>query len=285
MILEIESCFDFVPTTHAINDLYNLRSLSKGSIYHTLCLLDLAIGIKTERKEEGYSKNILVIPLVHLSMEIFQKQQKEISSKKATGDPHGPFRDTVRIHQLEANGWMVYSVSRMTSPDPDFFAEKHIEASLNQTDSDSRSFIKILKRKVNVSQKPYFSAIALDYLRMYSSYMRSCFKEYFWSGILPEMYKEGFICSRTPIYISNFETIKSQFEAAQKNVKLKGFLLTKRTCKPNDNPLFKATSEVSHELEKLSDPNTNDIYLKDRITHQKLRDHMFVIFLKPGTIT
>ncbi len=212
-------------------------------------------------------------------------QQKEISSKKTIGDPHGPYRDTVRIHQLEANGWWVYSVSRMASPDPDFFAEKHIEASLNQTESDRRSFIKILKRKVNVSQRPFFSAIALDYLRMYSSYMRSCFKRYFWSSILPKMFKQGYICSRTPIYVSNFETIESEFEEAQKDVMLHGFLLTKETCQPNDNPLFKATSEVSHELARMKDPNTNDIYIKDRVTRQKLSDHMFVIFLKPGTIS
>lgn len=236
--------------------------------------------------EKGHSRslNILVIPLVHLSVDAFQIQQTDISSKKI-GDPKGPYRDTVRINQLEVNGWKVYSVSRMASPDPEFFAEKHIEASLNQTTSARRSFIEILKRNVHVSQKPYFSAIALDYLRMYSSYMRSCFKKHFWSNILPEMLQLGFICSRTPIYVSNFETIKSEFEDAQKDVLLKGFLLTKKTCNPNDNPLFKATSEVSHELIRMNDPNTNDIYIKDRVTRQKLSDHMFVIFLKPGTIS
>ncbi len=108
---------------------------------------------------------ILVIPMVKLSLNAFGAAKEKITRKKGTGygDSNGPFRDTLRIRQLEADGWIVYSVSQMPSSSTDYFSDKHIEAALIQTTSKSRSFIEILQKRVKITQKPFFDVVSLDY--------------------------------------------------------------------------------------------------------------------------
>lgn len=205
--------------------------------------------------------------------------KKKMTQEK---DPHGPWRDTLRIHQLQSDGWSVFSVSRMSARSEGYFSDKHVEASLCKTNSKTRSFMKILQQKVGeISKKPFFDVLSLDYIRMYTSYARSCWTTYFWSTILIELFNSDFISSTTPIYISNFEDIVGAFTKAQKELLEKGYYLRKEICEPDENPLFNVTGKVSSTLERVGDPNTNAAYLRSR-NNQKLKNHMFRIFLEAG---
>lgn len=260
------------------------RSVGKSLFFSfSKCVYFLNIGIVClESKDQ--KGNILVIPLVHLSSKQFKVQEKLVFSKKNNSqlsDSNGPFRDTIRIHQLENEGFNVYSISCMDSRSSGYYSDKHIEASITETDSKSRSLTKILQDRINVDHRPFFSLISLDYIRMPTNYIRLCFPEHFWYKILVELYEYGFISLSTPIYVSNFEDLEGILIKAQSRVKAKGFQFRIESCEVNENPLFRATDRVTAILESISDPNTNAAYMQSRKA-RKLFAHMFRIFLQEG---
>lgn len=220
---------------------------------------------------------------MHLSLNEFLATKEKIVGIRAkrfrnVEDSNGPFRDSLRIHQLEADGWIVYSVSQMPFPSPECFSDQHIEAALIKTESERRSFIKILQKRVKITKKPYFDVVSLDYLRMPTDYMRNCFDENFWSNILVDLFVNEYISSQTPIYVSNFEAIEELFGNSQRCVREKGLELGIEPCDVKENPLFRATDKIASKLVQIGDPNTNLSYIASRIS-RGLSVHMFRVLL------
>lgn len=221
--------------------------------------------------------------MVTLSEQAFldhlKKTEKKIRTPRNAENPHGPFRDTIRIKKLQELGWNVFSVSGMETRSSMYFGENHLEATLIKTTSKRRGFIQLLKEKIHPIKKPFFNVVALDYIRMYTSYARQCWTENFWSDTLLALLNEGYISSGTPIYISNFEAIEMDFFDAQRELAMKHYSLYIEPCDVKDNPLFHATDLAVRDLERLGDPNTNRAYLQSRRL-QKLEQDMFRVYLR-----
>lgn len=178
----------------------------------------------------------------------------------------GPYRDTLRIVEgLKRIGWTdVYSISNLKKQADDFFSQDHIEATISKNQTESRKLINILKAKIELGnrERPFFNAIALEYIRMYAGYTNRMFGTHFWSEIVPDLLTEGYISETTPIYVANFHLIHKDFREAQDLLNEQGtFGLVCEDCSNESNPLWQATEAVSNILNANGDPNTNAAYL------------------------
>lgn len=228
--------------------------------------------------------NILVMPMVKLSDQAFydhitKKERRIMTSRNENDTPHGPFRDTIRIKKLHDAGWNVFSVSGMESRNSGYFGDNHIEATLIQSTSKSRGFIQLLREKIPCTKTPFFDIVALDYIRMYTSYARQCWTTNFWSDTILALLTEGYISSETPLYISNFEAIENNFLHAQRVLAAKQCYLSIEPCETRENPLFSATDLATRDLERVGDPNTNSAYIQSRRL-QKLEHDMFRVTIR-----
>lgn len=155
-------------------------------------------------------KSLFVIAMVQLS-EFHYKNTIERLKKS------GPYRDTLRIEQIKKAGWSVYSLSKMERQTSDFFSDDHIEGTISKNQSEGRNLISIIKERLPItpSSKPFFSAVALEYIRMYSFYANQCYGIHFWSIIVPDLFIEGYISETTPIFVANFHLIEADFTKAR----------------------------------------------------------------------
>ncbi len=182
-------------------------------------------------------------------------------------EPISALRDTIRITQLEALGYIVFTVSDMPAKHQHYFAPTHIQVRISATDSVSRGFVTTLKKHFEenmVRVEPnFFHAIALEYMRMPTAYNRDMFGFHkFWSKIIIGLIEAQYLGLGSPIWVVNARVIEKALNDAETALRNTKYILLRTWVDDLDmNPLFFATSLAKSILVAINDNNINECYL------------------------
>eukprot|EP00469_Lotharella_globosa_P016754 CAMPEP_0167820490 /NCGR_PEP_ID=MMETSP0112_2-20121227/6129_1 /TAXON_ID=91324 /ORGANISM="Lotharella globosa, Strain CCCM811" /LENGTH=737 /DNA_ID=CAMNT_0007721071 /DNA_START=50 /DNA_END=2263 /DNA_ORIENTATION=+ len=176
---------------------------------------------------------------------MFVQEHEAMQYKK----DHVVRRDRTRLVALQEMGFSPYTVSL------DEVGDKH---SSERAPNDGRRRIhgdfgrRVVKRALPQSfreRKP-FSQVLLEYVRMPGEYGTKAFGNNVWVEMLPELLRQGYITTKTPIYVYHAEEMITAIKEANKRARNLGRLFGYEfeSVEGESNPLFVATSKVHDDL-------------------------------------
>lgn len=221
--------------------------------------------------------------MVQLSNKAFELEMAN-RLQNLSKEPISALRDTIRIRELESQGYNVFTVSDLAAQGEHYFAPTHIQVHIAATDSSRRGLVNTLKKHFAVNkirfEPNFFDAIALEYIRMPGDYNRDMFGfQEFWSKILVSLIEAQYFSLNSPIWLVNAQVIEDALNKAEIALYDTEYILSRTVVDDFDeNPLFFATSLAKPKLVAINDCNINDGYLK-MWKEQKLKNVMsFVTF-------